>query len=174
MKRALPAAVILLLAALPACRQEVAAPTAESRLLAEIANVAGMRGIAHVGLPAGGPLLIDAASFARYGRPVLGAEVSKRQLQASLVSPYRDATERFAVRCWYFPYRCRIWRDGVYVHLDSVTRRPGGGFYAYVTCSGTDYRHRDRPLLSAAWLRIEVKRSGAGWVVSEPVLDGIT
>ncbi|HVG44056.1 MAG TPA: hypothetical protein VM890_04975 [Longimicrobium sp.] len=168
-------AMFLALGALQACRPVAPVPpTAESRVLAEIANVAGLRGYSHVGLPDGGPLMIDVASFARYGRPVLGADVSKRQVEASLVSPYRDATERFAVRCQRLPHRCRIWRDGVYVRLDSVARRRGGGFYAFVTCFGTDYRHRNRPLLSMAGLRLAVRPSGAGWVVSPPVLVDIT
>jgi hypothetical protein len=169
-------AVFLLLAVLQACRREPAVPpTAESRVLAEIANVAGLRGIAHLGTPDDrGALLIDVASFARYGRPVLGVDVSKRQVAASLVPPYRDATERFAVRCQRLPDRCRIWRDGVYVRLDSVARRPGGGFSAIVTCLGTDYRHRGRPLLSMAGLRFEVRPAGSGWVVSPPVLVDIT
>jgi hypothetical protein len=164
------AAVFLALVGLQACGRE-AAPTAQSRVLAEIANVAG-RG-RYEGSP-GGPLMIDVGSFARYGLPVLGADVSKRQIQASLRTPYRDANERFAVRCAYLPYRCRIWRDGAYVRMDSAAHRSGGGFSAFVTCFWTDYRHRDRPLLGMAELRIEVRRVGSRWVVSEPVLIGIT
>jgi hypothetical protein len=58
--------------------------------------------------------------------------------------------------------------------MDSVARRSGGGFYVFVTCFGTDYRHRSRPLLSFAGLRIEIRPAGAGWVVSPPVLVEIT
>jgi hypothetical protein len=167
------AAACVALGGVQGCRHEAAA-TPESRLLAEIANVAGVHGRGYVGRRDGGPLMIDVGSFARYGRPVFGADVSKRQIEASLRAPYHDARERFAVRCWYLPYRCHIWRDGVFVRVDSVTRRRGGGFDVFVTCFGTDDHHRSRRLLSFAGLRIEVRRAGAGWVVSPPVLVDIT
>ena len=113
-------------------------------------------------------------SCTRYGLPVLGADVSKRQVEASLRTPHRDAGARSALHCAYFPYRCHTWHGGVFVRMDSVARRPGGGFDAFVTCYGTDHRGRSRTLLSFAGLRIEVRRVGAGWVVSPPILVDIT
>ena len=167
----LPAIVALLLTGLPACRRE-AAPTPEARVLAAVANVVTVPSSAGVCCFAGsaGPLMIDVGSFAARAPEAFGAPVSKRQVEASLRRPHRDVRQGDAIRCTrVIRARCRVWHDGVYVRMDSVTRGGAGGFSAFVT---TVWPHRG--LLGMAHLRVDVRRRGAGWHVSQPTLEWIT
>jgi len=147
------------------CR--AAAPTPEARVLAAVADSAS--GNAHdLRGRAGRPLMIDVGSFARHGE-AFGAPVSKRQMEASIRSPHRDAREREAIRCARVHSYCRVWHDGVYVRMDSLARAGSGGFSAFVTCVWPDRR-----LLGMVHLRVDVRRQGAGWLVSPPAVEWIT
>ena len=165
------AGALLLAAALGACGGE-AAPTAEARVLAAIANVVtapGPRGVCcHADIAR--PLVIDVGSFARVAPEAFGAPVSKRQVAVTLRPGYQDVGEMVAVRCIpILRTRCHVWHDGVYVRMDSVVRGASGEFSAFVTITWPD-----RGLLGMARVRVDVRRRGTGWLVSAPTLLDIT
>jgi hypothetical protein len=165
-----PAAPLLLAAALGACGE--ATPTVEARVLAAIANAVtapGPRGVCcHADLDR--PLVIDVGSFARAAQEAFGAPVSKRQVAATLRPGYQDVGEAVAVRCIHvIRSRCHVWHDGVFVRMESVARGAGGDFSAFVLIAWPD-----RGLLGMARVRVDVRRRGAGWLVSAPTLLDIT
>jgi hypothetical protein len=171
------AAPLLLAAALGACVDRSgslgeAAPTAEARVLAVIANAVtapGPRGVCcHADTDR--PLLIDVGSFARAAPEAFGAPVSKRQVAATLRPGYQDMGEWTAVRCVpILRTRCHVWNGAVFVRMESVARGAGGEFSAFVTIVWPN-----RGLLGMARVRVDVRRRGTGWIVSAPTLLDIT